>query len=100
MTSPMAEGRTEPSLASLTAFETLLLEHIGRLESELAAYRPPRPPPGWLPVKAVADKLRLTDVAVYRAASEGRITATRIGGRVWVAPIEVRPPRKKYKRRA
>jgi hypothetical protein len=100
MTSPLPEATSGPPLAILTDTETLLLAHIASLESELSLYRPKKPPPGWLPVKVVADKLRLTDMAVYRAASEGRITSTKIGRRVWIAPIEGRPARKKYKRRA
>ena len=89
-----------PTAPTLTDSDPIaLLARVAELEAELAVYRPPKPPPGWLPVKVVADKLRLSDVAVYRAASEGRITSTKIGRRVWIAPIETRPPRKRYKSR-
>jgi hypothetical protein len=99
MTSPLPEAASGPPLAVLTDTEALLAR-VRELESELSLYRPKKPPPGWLPVKVAADKLCLTTMAVYRAASEGRITSTKIGRRVWIAPIEGRPARKKYKRRA
>jgi hypothetical protein len=99
MTSHAPEAVPGPSLAGLSPIETLLLEHISSLESELAAYRPAPPPPGWLRVKTVADKLGLSDQSVYKMAKLGRIVSDKIGPCLWIAPIEVRPPRKKYKSR-
>lgn len=100
MTSPLPEAASGARGARVDDDRNVLLAHIGRLEAELAAYRPPRPPPGWLRVKTVAGKLRLTPVAIYRAAREGKIASTKIGCGLWIAPIETRPARKKYKRRA
>jgi excisionase family DNA binding protein len=101
MTSPLPEGARGAPLTGLSAIEAILLEHIASLESELAEARPyvPKlPPPGWLRVAEVADKLGLTAVAVYKMARLGRIASTKIGGRLWIEQIEVRPPRKRYKR--
>jgi hypothetical protein len=93
------EAASGPPLAVLSPTETLLLEHIGSLEAELSTFRPPRPPDGWQRVGEVAARLGLRPVTVYRAAREGRIANTKIGGALWVEPVEVRPARKAYKRR-
>ena len=79
-----------------------LLAHIAQLEAELAEarpYLPQKPPPGWLRVGPIADKLGVTNVAVYKMAQQGRIASTKIGSCLWVEPIETRPARKKYKSR-
>ena len=98
MASQAPEAASGARLAVLTDTETLLLAHIASLESELAAYRPAPPPPGWLRVKTVADKLGLSDQSVYKMAKLGQIASTKIGPCLWIEPIEVRPARKKYKR--
>ena len=101
MTAQAPEGASGPPLAILTDIEELLLAHIGHLEAELAEarpYLPKRPPSGWLRVQVVADKLGLTNVAVYKMARQGKIPNTKIGPCLWIAPIETRPPRKRYKR--
>jgi excisionase family DNA binding protein len=102
MTSQAPEAASGPPLAVLSPTETLLLEVISNLEIELAEarpYVPKRPPPGWQRVQTVAERLGLRPVTIYRMCREGRIASAKIGPCLWIAPIEVRPPRKAYKRR-
>jgi hypothetical protein len=87
-----------PSLA-LEAANEALGRLVVELASELAVYRPPRPPEGWERVGAVAERLGLRPVTIYRAAREGRIASAKIGPCLWVEPVEVRPARKAYNRR-
>jgi hypothetical protein len=98
MTLPMPEGLPVAPLAVLSPTEALLLGVIGHLEAELATFRLPRPPGGWLRVQSVAARLGLRPVTIYRMANGGRIASTKIGPCLWVEPIMVRPPRKRYKR--
>ena len=42
-----------PTAPTLTDSDPIaLLARVAELEAELAVYRPPKPPPGWLPVKS------------------------------------------------
>jgi RecA-family ATPase len=89
----------ESTMGNAHSDPAALLARIALLEAELALLLPRKAPEGWLSVRAVAVRLGLTSVAVYRAAREGRIASTKVSWRLWIAPVETRPASKRYKRR-